>query len=122
MDDMVGSIHRVSDIVAEIASASDGRNNGLQQIGAGAIQMNQATQQVAARVEESAAAADCPRGRVQQPVHTAAMFQPSREGSASRAHLASSEHRNPNRGGNVTRPPWSRGCEQVDNRNVQQPP
>ena len=58
MDEIVGSIRRVTDIVAEISSASVEQSSGVQQVGQAISQMDQATQQNAALVEESAAAAE----------------------------------------------------------------
>ncbi|MDY0745543.1 methyl-accepting chemotaxis protein [Paucibacter sp. R3-3] len=57
MGQVVDSIRRVSDIVGEISSASTEQAGGVGQIGAAVVQMDQATQQNAALVEESAAAA-----------------------------------------------------------------
>jgi len=57
MGEVVDSIRRVSDIVGEISSASTEQAGGVGQIGAAVVQMDQATQQNAALVEESAAAA-----------------------------------------------------------------
>ncbi|RUP26524.1 MAG: methyl-accepting chemotaxis protein [Curvibacter sp.] len=57
MDDVVLSIQRVSDVVGEISSASMEQNTGVSQIGQAVNQLDQTTQQNAALVEESAAAA-----------------------------------------------------------------
>jgi methyl-accepting chemotaxis protein len=75
MDEIVGSIQRVSDIVAEITSASAEQNNGVQQVGFAVTQMDQATQQNAALVEESAAAAESLKGQAQQLVQAVAVFK-----------------------------------------------
>ena len=57
-DGIVISIRRVTDIVAEISSASAEQSAGLSQLGEAATQMDQSTQQNAALVEESACAAE----------------------------------------------------------------
>jgi methyl-accepting chemotaxis protein len=58
MGEIVGSIQRVSDIVAEITSASVAQSSGVQQVGEAVSQMDKSTQQNAALVEQSAAAAE----------------------------------------------------------------
>jgi methyl-accepting chemotaxis protein len=57
MTEVVGSIRRVTDIMAEIASASHEQTGGIEQVNQAIGQMDQVTQQNAALVEESAAAA-----------------------------------------------------------------
>ena len=63
MNEVVASIRRVTDIVGEISSASSEQSNGIAQVGQAVSQMDQATQQNAALVEESAAAAAALRGQ-----------------------------------------------------------
>ena len=75
MGEIVGSIKRVSDIVAEIASASAEQSNGVQQVGAAVTQMDTATHQNAALVEESAAAAESLRDQAQQLVQSVEVFR-----------------------------------------------
>ena len=57
MTEIVQSITRVTDIMAEIASASIEQTSGIEQINMAISQMDQVTQQNAALVEEAAAAA-----------------------------------------------------------------
>jgi methyl-accepting chemotaxis protein len=75
MGEIVGSIQRVSDIVAEISSASVEQSTGISQVGESVSQMDQATQQNAALVEESAAAAESLKGQASQLVQTVAVFR-----------------------------------------------
>ncbi|MBQ0944512.1 MCP four helix bundle domain-containing protein [Ideonella sp. 4Y16] len=75
MDEIVGSIRRVSDIVAEISSASVEQSSGIAQVGNAVGQMDQATQQNAALVEESAAAAESLKTQAQQLVETVSVFK-----------------------------------------------
>ncbi len=75
MGEIVGSIQRVSDIVAEISSASAQQSAGVQQVGDAVSQMDQATQQNAALVEQSAAAAESLRGQARQLVQAVAVFK-----------------------------------------------
>ena len=57
MEQVVESIRRVTDIMAEITHASHEQTGGIEQVNAAIGQMDQVTQQNAALVEESAAAA-----------------------------------------------------------------
>jgi methyl-accepting chemotaxis protein len=57
MDEIVTSVKRVTDIMAEITVASQEQTSGIEQINQAITQMDQATQQNAALVEEAAAAA-----------------------------------------------------------------
>ncbi len=75
MEEIVGSIRRVSDIVGEISAASGEQSRGVEQIGAAVTQMDQSTQQNAALVEESAAAAESLKQQAQQLVQAVAVFK-----------------------------------------------
>jgi methyl-accepting chemotaxis protein len=75
MEEIVGAIKRVTDIVAEISSASVEQSSGVSQVGQAVSQMDQATQQNAALVEESAAAAESLRQQAQQLVQAVAVFK-----------------------------------------------
>ena len=57
MTEIVASITRVTDIMGEIASASHEQTVGIEQVNAAIAQMDEATQQNAALVEQAAAAA-----------------------------------------------------------------
>jgi methyl-accepting chemotaxis protein len=57
MGEIVQSITRVTDIMSEIASASQEQSSGIEQVNEAISQMDQVTQQNAALVEEAAAAA-----------------------------------------------------------------
>jgi methyl-accepting chemotaxis protein len=58
MDEVVTSVRRVSDIVAEISAASAEQSSGIGQVNQAIVQMDGVTQQNAALVEEAAAAAE----------------------------------------------------------------
>jgi methyl-accepting chemotaxis protein len=75
MEEIVASIRRVSDIVGEISSASVEQSSGVAQVGDAVTQMDQATQQNAALVEESAAAAESLRSQAMQLVQAVAVFK-----------------------------------------------
>ncbi|WP_407568570.1 methyl-accepting chemotaxis protein [Pantoea sp. GABEPS69] len=57
MSDIVNAVTRVTDIMGEIASASDEQSRGIDQVGQAVTEMDRVTQQNASLVEESAAAA-----------------------------------------------------------------
>ncbi len=58
MDEIVGSVQRVSNIIAEITAASSEQSDGISHVNTAVAQLDQMTQQNAALVEESAAAAE----------------------------------------------------------------
>ena len=58
MDDIVQQVKRVNDMIGEISSSSAEQSTGIGQIGDAVAQLDQVTQQNAALVEESAAAAE----------------------------------------------------------------
>ncbi|HYE87272.1 MAG TPA: methyl-accepting chemotaxis protein, partial [Vicinamibacterales bacterium] len=57
MDEIVTSVRRVTDIMSEIAAASDEQSAGIEQVNHTITQMEETTQQNAALVEEASAAA-----------------------------------------------------------------
>ena len=75
MQEIVTSIRRVTDIVGEISSASHEQNTGVGQISESVVHMDQATQQNAALVEQSAAAASSLRQQADELVHSVAVFR-----------------------------------------------
>jgi methyl-accepting chemotaxis protein len=75
MREVVASIRRVTDIVAEISAASSEQSTGVAQVGEAVSQMDQATQQNAALVEESAAAAESLKTQAHRLVDTVAVFK-----------------------------------------------
>ena len=58
MGDIVNQVKRVSDLIAEISAASAEQSQGIDQVGNAIAQLDQVTQQNAALVEQSAAAAE----------------------------------------------------------------
>ncbi|WP_342130832.1 methyl-accepting chemotaxis protein [Hydrogenophaga sp. OTU3427] len=83
MTEVVSSIRRVTDIMAEISAASSEQSAGVGQIGEAVQQMDQATQQNAALVEEMAAAASSLRGQAHELVQSVATFRLSAGDSVS---------------------------------------
>ncbi len=75
MQDIVTSIRHVSDIVGEISGASSEQNMAVGQVSQAISQLDQTTQQNAALVEESAAAAVSLKGQAQELVTTVGRFR-----------------------------------------------
>ena len=75
MAEVVGSIRRVTDIMGEISAASIEQSAGVSQVGTAINQMDQVTQQNAALVEESAAAAESLKDQALQLVRSVAAFK-----------------------------------------------
>jgi methyl-accepting chemotaxis protein len=75
MTEVVGSIRRVTDIMAEISAASNEQAAGVAQVGEAVRNMDNATQQNAALVEEMAAAASSLKSQAQDLVQVVAVFK-----------------------------------------------
>ncbi|WP_377153818.1 methyl-accepting chemotaxis protein [Roseateles sp. UC29_93] len=75
MQEIVTSIQRVTDIMAEISAASLQQSQGVAQVGEAIGQMDRTTQQNAALVEQSAAAAESLRAQSERLVGLVAMFK-----------------------------------------------
>ncbi len=79
MTEVVTAIRRVTDIMGEISAASSEQSAGVSQVGEAITQMDHATQQNAALVEESAAAADSLKTQAAQLVQAVAVFRLAQE-------------------------------------------
>lgn len=77
MGEIVKSIQRVTDIVGHISSASAEQSSGVSQVGQAVAQMDRSTQQNAALVEESAAAAESLHQQAGQLLASVAVFKVS---------------------------------------------
>jgi len=75
MQEVVNSIRRVSDIVADISSASQDQSRGVSEVGQALHQMDRGTQQNAALVEQMAAAASGLSTQARQLVQTVSVFR-----------------------------------------------
>jgi methyl-accepting chemotaxis protein len=78
MTEVVSSIARVTTLMGDISAASAEQNMGVTQVGEAVVQMDQATQQNAALVEESAAAAESLKLQAQRLVEAVAEFNLTR--------------------------------------------
>ncbi len=83
MNDIVAQVKRVSDLIADITSATMEQSSGIGQVNDAITQMDQTTQQNAALVEQSAAAATSLREQAEKLAQAVAVFRLGRE----QAHL-----------------------------------
>jgi len=81
MQDIVDRVRNVSQLIREIAAATTEQSSGIDQVGTAITQMDQVTQQNAALVEESAAAADSLRAQAARLTEVVGVFK--LDGSAS---------------------------------------
>ena len=86
MDEIVTSVKRVTDIMGEIAAASQEQSAGIEQVNQAIAQMDEVTQQNAALVEEAAAAAESLQDQAGKLIESVSVFK--LEGGASSARPA----------------------------------
>ncbi|RRS01137.1 methyl-accepting chemotaxis protein [Aquabacterium soli] len=82
MSEIVASIERVSTLVAEISTANREQSGGVHLVGDAITRMDQVTQQNAALVEESAAAAESLKAQASRLVQAVSVFQLQPAGAA----------------------------------------
>jgi methyl-accepting chemotaxis protein len=75
MSEIVGSVRRVSDIIGEISAGASEQRDGIGQVTTAVGQLDQMTQQNAALVEESAAAAVSMKQQAQRLADVVSTFQ-----------------------------------------------
>jgi methyl-accepting chemotaxis protein len=75
MQEIVESVKRVTDIMAEITAASQEQSSGIEQVNQAIAQMDQVTQQNAALVEEAAAAAESMQNQAAGLIQTVSVFK-----------------------------------------------
>ena len=75
MNEIVGSVQRVSDIIGEISAASSAQSEGIGQVNVAVGELDQMTQQNAALVEQSAAAAESLREQAQRLAQVVSAFR-----------------------------------------------
>ncbi|MEG0226974.1 MAG: methyl-accepting chemotaxis protein [Comamonas sp.] len=88
MHNVVSSIRRVTDIVGEISAASSEQSAGVGQVGEAVTNIDHATQQNAALVEQMSAAASSLKSQAQELVRAVSIFKLSASASASAPHHA----------------------------------
>ncbi len=77
MDEIVGSVKRVSDIIGEITAAAAEQSHGISEVNTAISELDQMTQQNAALVEQSAAAAESLKSQAQNLAQAVAVFKVS---------------------------------------------
>ena len=82
MQDIVVSVQRVANLMGEIASASQEQSQGIAQVNATVTQMDDATQQNAALVEEAAAAAQSLQDQASRLAQVVSVFKLEESGAA----------------------------------------
>jgi len=87
MDNIVGGVRRVTDVIGEISAAAREQSEGIAVVNGSVVQLDQMTQQNAALVEESAAAAESLKDQAQRLTQSMQVFRLS--GSATAAPTAS---------------------------------
>ncbi|MDA8444473.1 methyl-accepting chemotaxis protein [Paracidovorax valerianellae] len=75
MNEIVGSVRRVSDIISEITAASSEQSDNIGQISQSVSQLDQMTQQNAALVEQSTAASESLRDQANQLTQAVSQFK-----------------------------------------------
>ncbi|MQA19402.1 methyl-accepting chemotaxis protein [Rugamonas rivuli] len=86
MTDMVASVRRVSDIMEQILHAGTEQQAGIEQINRAIIEMDGATQQNAALVEQAAAAAESLRGQSSHLAELVSVFTVDGAGQTAAVH------------------------------------
>ena len=102
MGEIVASVQRVTDIMAEISAASQEQSAGIEQVNQTVVQMDETTQQNAALVEEATAAARAMEDQAAQLADAVAIFRLDNQVSA--AVKAVAERVEPARITTVARP------------------
>jgi methyl-accepting chemotaxis protein len=81
MGEIVASVQRVTDIIGEITAASAEQSGGIGQVNTAVTQLDQMTQQNAALVEQSAAAAESLKEQAHKLAGVVATFRLERQGA-----------------------------------------
>jgi methyl-accepting chemotaxis protein len=89
MEEILGSVRRVTDIMAEISAASREQSQGIEQVNTAIIQMDKITQQNAALVEEAAAAAKSMEDQTDSLSQMVGVFQLGKGPASTQAQPAS---------------------------------
>jgi methyl-accepting chemotaxis protein len=88
MQEIVSSVKKVSDLIAEIAAASEEQDAGIQQVNTAVTQMDQVVQQNASLVEEAAAATESMKSQAAALLQMVARFNLGGEQDAIRVQPA----------------------------------
>lgn len=83
MTEIVGQVRRVTDLIGEITNVAAEQSSGIEQVNEAVAQMDQVTQQNAALVEESAAAAASLKGQAESLLQLVGFFHVSEASAGS---------------------------------------
>ncbi|NML31095.1 methyl-accepting chemotaxis protein [Paraburkholderia antibiotica] len=92
MTEIIGAVQRVTDIMGEIAAASEEQSGGIDQVARAVTQMDEVTQQNAALVEEAAAAASSLEEQAGRLRSAVSVFQVDENGRGAGAGAAHGDH------------------------------
>jgi methyl-accepting chemotaxis protein len=93
MDEIVGSVKGVTDLIAEIAAASQEQGSGIEQVNTAVTQMEQVVQQNASLVEEATAATESMKEQAGALLQTVMHFKLGSEQRSSHESVRASEPR-----------------------------
>ena len=105
INEVVQSVRRVTDIIGEIASASQEQRTGIEQVNTAVSQMDQVTQQNAALVEEASAAAHSMAEQAQELRDAMAVFKVDDRGTSAPAPRVVAPRSEPRRSAPTVRTP-----------------
>ena len=105
MEEIVSSVKKVSDLIAEIAAASQEQSSGIEQVNTAVTQMDQVVQQNASLVEEATAATESMKDQAASLLQMVARFKlGGGEGESAPLQAASPRRGGPAQGGTGARP------------------
>jgi len=102
--EIVGSVKRVTDIIAEITAASQEQASGIDQVNKAIMQMDETTQQNAALVEEATSASQSMKEQAKELMTQVASFKMNGNGSEGQARPSTAAHRPAQSVGSVKKP------------------
>jgi methyl-accepting chemotaxis protein len=91
LSEIVGSVKRVTDIVAEISAASQEQASGIDEVNKAIMQMDETTQQNAALVEEATSASQSMKEQARELMHQVESFKMTESGPE--RHARASAHK-----------------------------
>ncbi len=111
MGEIVSSVKRVTDIMAEISAASIEQSAGIEQINGAVTQMDEVTQQNAALVEEAAAAAESLQEQADNLSQSVSVFRLGQEQKPVQARIAARPAPHPVRRAPVPQKPRKKAAD-----------
>ncbi|MFY9269707.1 MAG: methyl-accepting chemotaxis protein, partial [Candidatus Manganitrophaceae bacterium] len=95
LEEIVGSVKRVTDIIGEISAASQEQASGVDQVNKAIMQMDETTQQNAALVEEAASASQSMKTQAEELLRQVGMFKMNGSQQASTERVVSTPKSKP---------------------------